>query len=72
MPLLVVMVESILWISNEGCGMEYILENVTVEEREILEREGFAWYPDSVDTMDIVIDGDKEYCDMALHAIRRI
>ena len=52
--------------------MEYIIENVTAEEREILEREGFNWYPDSIDNMDIVIDGDEAYCDMALHAIRRL
>ena len=51
--------------------MEHIIVNATKEEIEILEREGFEWYPDSMDTNDIVIEGDREYFNMALHAIRR-
>lgn len=51
--------------------MEYIITNVTKEEIIILEREGFEWYPDSIDTSNIVIEGDETYFNMALHAIRR-
>ena len=51
--------------------MEYIIENITNEEMNILEREGFNWYPDSMDNRNVVIEGDKAYYEMALHAIRR-
>lgn len=52
--------------------MEHIIENITDEEIDILEREGFNWYPDSMDTRDVIIEGDDAYCKMALCAIRRI
>lgn len=51
--------------------MEHIITNVTKEEIDILEREGFEWYPDDMETNDIVIEGDEAYFNMALHAIRR-
>ena len=50
---------------------EYIIKNVTDEEIEILDREGFEWYPDDMESRDIVIEGDENYLNMALHAIRR-
>lgn len=51
--------------------MEFIIENATDEEIEILEREDFDWYPDSLDTRDIVIDGNKEYVNQVLKALGR-
>ena len=51
--------------------MEHIIPNVTIEEIEILEREGFEWYMDDIFGEDIVIEGDELYFKMALHAIRR-
>lgn len=51
---------------------ERIIENVTDEEITILDREGFEWYPDGMDSRNIVIEGDENYCNMAMHAIRRI
>lgn len=50
--------------------MEYIIEDVTEEEIIILEREGIEWYPDDLNGRDIIIDGDENYYEMALHAIR--
>lgn len=52
--------------------MEYIIENVTDEEINILEREGFEWHPDNMGNKDVVIEGDRAYYEMALHTIRRI
>lgn len=51
--------------------MKHIITNATKEEIDILEREGFEWYPDDTETNDIVIEGDETYFIMALHAIRR-
>lgn len=51
--------------------MEYIIENVTDEEIDILDKEGIEWYPDDLNGRDIVIEGDEIYYEMALHAIRR-
>lgn len=51
--------------------MEFIIENVTDEEMRILEREGFEWYPDDINSNDIVIEGNALYYRMALHALRR-
>lgn len=51
--------------------MEFIIENVTDEEIRILEREGFEWYPDDINSNNAVIEGDSLYYRMALHALRR-
>lgn len=51
--------------------MKFIVENVTDEEIQILEREGFEWYPEDMNSRDIVVEGDALYCGMALHALRR-
>lgn len=49
----------------------FIISDVTQEEMDILEREGFDlfWHDGS---NDIQVCGDEEYYKMALHAIRRI
>lgn len=51
--------------------MEYIIHDATEDEVFILDKQGFNWYPDSMDSNDIVIEGDKAYYDMALNAIGR-
>lgn len=51
--------------------MEFIIENITDEETKILEREGFEWHPDDINSNDVVIEGDSLYYRMALHALRR-
>lgn len=51
--------------------MELIIENVTDAEIEILEREDFDWYPYSLDTRDVVIDGNGEYVNKVLKALGR-
>lgn len=51
--------------------MEFIIENITDEETKILEREGFEWYLDDINSNDVVIEGDSLYYRMALHALRR-
>lgn len=51
---------------------ERIIENATDEEIAILDKEGFEWYPDDMVSRNIVIEGDENYLNMALHAIRRI
>ena len=51
--------------------MEFIIENITDEETKILEREGFEWYPDDINSNDVVIGGDSLYYKIALHALRR-
>jgi hypothetical protein len=51
---------------------EYIIPNATQEEIFILDKQGFNWYPDSMDSNDIVIEGDEAYYQMALSAICRI
>lgn len=53
-------------------NIKYIIPNVTKEEIEILEREGFEWHTDSIFGEDIVIEGDELYFKMALYAIRRV
>jgi len=52
--------------------LERVIENVTDEEIAILDKEGIEWYPDDMENRNIVIEGDENYCNMALHAIRRI
>lgn len=51
--------------------MEFIITNVTDEEIDILERKDFYWYPDSLDSRDVVIDGNKEYFKNVLKALGR-
>lgn len=51
--------------------MEFIITNVTDEEIDILEREDFDWYPDTLDSRDVVIDGKKEYVKKVLKALGR-
>lgn len=52
--------------------MEYIIENTTEEERKILDTEGFEWYPDDMESTDVVIEGNEQNVDKALRAIGRI
>lgn len=49
----------------------FIIENITDEEVSILDMQGFAWYPASDNTRDIIIDGDYAYYQIALNAICR-
>lgn len=51
--------------------MEFIIENVTDEEINILEREDFDWYPDTLDSRDVVIDGNRKYVEKVLKALGR-
>lgn len=51
--------------------MEIIITNVTDEEIDILEKEDFDWCPDTLDSRDVVINGDKKYIEKALRAIGR-
>lgn len=52
--------------------MELIVTNVTDREIDILEKEDFDWYPDSIYTRDIVLAGTKSYINKVLRAIGRI
>lgn len=52
--------------------MELIIKDVTDEEIEILEREDFDWYPDSLDQRDVVIDGNRKYANRVLKALGRL
>lgn len=52
--------------------MEYIIENTTKEERKILDAEGFEWYPDDMESTNIVVEGDEQNVNKALCAIGRI
>ena len=40
--------------------MEFILTNVSLDDLDILDREGFDWYPDSLDSNDVVIECSEE------------
>lgn len=51
--------------------MEFIIENVTDEEIDILEKEDFDWYPDTLDSRDVVIDGNKSYVEKVLKTLGR-
>ncbi len=51
--------------------MEFIITNVTHEEINILEREDFDWYPDTLDSRDVVIDGNKGYIKKVLKVLGR-
>lgn len=51
--------------------MEFIITNVTDEEIDILEREDFDWYPDTLDSRDVVIDGNKRYLEKVLRTLGR-
>ena len=51
--------------------MEYIIENTTVDERLILEREGFDWTFDGLLSNDVIIEGDKSMFNSAMRAIGR-
>lgn len=51
--------------------MKFIIENITDEEMRLLEREGFEWYPDDINSNDAVINGDILYYRMAIRALRR-
>lgn len=41
--------------------MEYIIENVTSEEQQLLEDNCVDYYYDGPDSTDIVFDDDREY-----------
>lgn len=51
--------------------MEIIIQNVTDKEIDILEKEDFDWYPDTLDSRDIVIAGNREYIKKVLKAFGR-
>lgn len=51
--------------------MEYIIENVTSQEVDILEKEEFDWYPDTIEGNDVVINGDIKEVERALRMIGR-
>lgn len=51
--------------------MEFIMTNVTDEEIDILEREDFDWYPDTLDSRNVVIHGKKEYVKKVLKTLGR-
>lgn len=51
--------------------MEFIITNVTDEEINILEREDFDWYPDTLDSRDVVIDGNRKNIKKVLKALGR-
>lgn len=51
--------------------MEFIIANVADEEIDILEREDFDWYPDTLDLRDVVIEGNKRYLEKVLKALGR-
>lgn len=51
--------------------MEFIIEDITDEEMQILEREGFEWYPDDLNSNDVVIDGDALYYRMVIRTLGR-
>lgn len=52
--------------------MEYIIENLTKREIDIIESNDIEWCPDDIsgDNTDIVVF-NKEDCDKALHLIGR-
>lgn len=51
--------------------MEFYIEKLTNEEMEILESQGFDWYPYSMDSDVVIIEGTEEDYERALHAIGR-
>ena len=51
--------------------MEYIITNLAVKEEQILIDNDIEWYPDTLDTRDVIIDGNKEYLDRVLKLIGR-
>ncbi|EOS35429.1 hypothetical protein C804_01032 [Lachnospiraceae bacterium A4] len=51
--------------------MEFIITDVTDKEIDILEREDFDWYPDTLDSRDVVIDGNRKYVKRVLKALGR-
>lgn len=54
---------------------KYVIYDVTKEELEILEREGFEFFEElpylGSKNWNVYFKCDKQYFDMALHAIRR-
>ena len=52
--------------------MEYIIENLTKREIDIMESSGIEWYPDDIsgDNTDIIVFNEKD-CDKVLHLIER-
>lgn len=54
---------------------KYVIYDVTNDELEILEREGFEFIEElpyfGSKTWNVMFECDKQYFDMALHAIRR-
>lgn len=51
--------------------MEYIIENITDEEMKIIEKHKIEWYPDDMESRNVVIDGPEFYCDLVLELIGR-
>lgn len=72
---------SLDWLENDDFKTEvfvikkYIIYDVTNDELEILNREGFEFVKDppylGSETWNVMFECDKPYFDMALHAIRR-
>ena len=54
---------------TEVLRMEFIITNVTDEEIDILEREDFDWCPDTLDSRDVVIDGNIWYLEKVLRSL---
>ena len=52
--------------------MEYIIENLTKREIDIMESSGIEWCPDDIsgDNTDIIVFNEKD-CDKVLHLIGR-
>ena len=52
--------------------MEILIRNVTPEELNVFDKEGFNWEPeDETYTSVVIIGEDKDDCNAALHAIGR-
>lgn len=58
-------------LQKERKNMEFIIENVTDKEIDILEKGDFDWYPDTLESRDVVINGNREYLKKVLKALGR-
>lgn len=50
---------------------EWIITNLTDEEESILEKNDIEWYPDTLDSRDIVFHGSNKELDEVLKLIGR-
>lgn len=51
--------------------MGVTIKNATEQEINILESMGINWFPESRESTDIFVAGNREYCDAAMQAIGR-